>query len=362
MNSPFGFGGFGEVEDYVVRVSPMAATGSFPVTAVGDSYDNLPAVRFVGDSSDNRVVVARSFDGDYVGARVFAGSTFYDFQFIEGDGLPIYADLGGQAGDEFVIDNVGVGRFGDAFTIIPDQGPGQVNIVDGSASIDAINLVSQWLDPYNDDRPTFLVGGSLSTDSPDSRVLFYLGRPTPLPTQALVRLGGLTLVENAQAVLSGPADQVWEIVGDADDNSRSGLAMHGTTRLNVTDQVVVLSSGIDNQSNLGLVENELADGYNNGDWTGTGILSTDAGGNVSIGYGRAEDTQLDEELQLFASPPDYVFLGLTVVGDANGDRTTNLSDFLLLRAGFGTTNTGLLGGDFNFDGETNLTDFLLLRS
>jgi acetyl esterase/lipase len=47
-------------------------------------------------------------------------------------------------------------------------------------------------------------------------------------------------------------------------------------------------------------------------------------------------------------------------GDANGDGSVNLSDFLVLRRNFGSSG-GFDDGDFNGDGTVNLSDFLILR-
>jgi hypothetical protein len=50
-----------------------------------------------------------------------------------------------------------------------------------------------------------------------------------------------------------------------------------------------------------------------------------------------------------------------LAGDANRDRTVNLSDFLVLRRNFGSTGVGFSQGDFNYDDTVNLSDFLVLR-
>jgi hypothetical protein len=65
------------------------------------------------------------------------------------------------------------------------------------------------------------------------------------------------------------------------------------------------------------------------------------------------------------SGPDETFglawdAGVAIPGDANGDGTVNLSDFLVLRRNFGQS-VGFAGGDFNGDGTVNLSDFLILR-
>jgi hypothetical protein len=49
-----------------------------------------------------------------------------------------------------------------------------------------------------------------------------------------------------------------------------------------------------------------------------------------------------------------------LAGDANLDRTVNLTDFNQLAANFGQAGKSWHQGDFNYDGTANLTDFNLL--
>ena len=51
-----------------------------------------------------------------------------------------------------------------------------------------------------------------------------------------------------------------------------------------------------------------------------------------------------------------------LAGDANRDRSVNLSDFGILRANFGQSPRTFSQADFNYDGVVNLTDFGILRS
>ena len=52
---------------------------------------------------------------------------------------------------------------------------------------------------------------------------------------------------------------------------------------------------------------------------------------------------------------------LSIVGDADGDGTTNLVDFGILKDNFGSEGVGLSEGDFNGDTNVNLTDFSILK-
>ena len=49
-------------------------------------------------------------------------------------------------------------------------------------------------------------------------------------------------------------------------------------------------------------------------------------------------------------------------GDANGDGTVDLSDFVILRNNFGGETAAFSLGDFNSDGEIDLGDFVILRN
>jgi hypothetical protein len=61
------------------------------------------------------------------------------------------------------------------------------------------------------------------------------------------------------------------------------------------------------------------------------------------------------------SQANKVVVMAALVGDADLDGKVNLTDFGLLKAGFGKAGGGLTGGDVNASGNTDLTDFGLLK-
>jgi hypothetical protein len=78
-----------------------------------------------------------------------------------------------------------------------------------------------------------------------------------------------------------------------------------------------------------------------------------------------DPTEAPVDFSIFSQPAGKLGLvfdadDVRPAGDANGDGLVNLSDFLALRANFGT-GTDYAQGDFNLDGRVNLSDFLILR-
>lgn len=56
-----------------------------------------------------------------------------------------------------------------------------------------------------------------------------------------------------------------------------------------------------------------------------------------------------------------IYVAYTLLGDANIDRTVNISDFATLAAAFNTSGSWS-NGDFNYDGTVNISDFSLLAA
>ncbi|MEM7806978.1 MAG: hypothetical protein AAF561_02570, partial [Planctomycetota bacterium] len=204
----------------------------------------------------------------------------------------------------------------------------------------------QWLSGSGA-HPTLSGAGSSTI-----RAELFINPTNPLPTQALPRLDGLDIGTFFFVSLAGPSDQPWLLEGTDPLTIGQGELDIGNQNLVVRDT---------DGPAIGLVASEIASAYAGGVWNGRGLSSSIAGGPISIGYGNPADVVLDDELDLFAAPPDDVFVGLTVAGDADLDRDVDLADFGRLRAGFGSGSLWA-EGDFNYDGTVNLADFGLLRA
>jgi hypothetical protein len=77
---------------------------------------------------------------------------------------------------------------------------------------------------------------------------------------------------------------------------------------------------------------------------------TDAAGNPLDGNGNG------------TGGDDYTFDFFVWAGDANHDRTVNLTDFNTLASNFGQSGRNFTQGDFNYDTIVNLQDFNILAS
>jgi hypothetical protein len=137
------------------------------------------------------------------------------------------------------------------------------------------------------------------------------------------------------------------------------------TRLDLTDNALVTSSTNSYYTYSELI-GVIKSGYDNGSWTGEGIMSSTAAANPGHALGIVKATDI------FQSFP-ATFVGQTVdatdvlvrytrYGDANLDGGVNLQDFNRLASNFGGIDKVWSQGDFNYDGVVNLSDFNLLAA
>jgi len=63
-----------------------------------------------------------------------------------------------------------------------------------------------------------------------------------------------------------------------------------------------------------------------------------------------------------AMSPAVTFDFFVLAGDANHDRTVDLTDFTFLASNFNGTGKTFSDGDFNYDGKVDLTDFTMLAA
>jgi hypothetical protein len=136
------------------------------------------------------------------------------------------------------------------------------------------------------------------------------------------------------------------------------------TRMDLTNNTLVTDSTNYNHFNDTLAW--VKSGYDNGSWTGEGLMSSSAATTPGHALGIVKATDI------FPSFP-ATFAGQTVdatdvlvrytrYGDANLDGGVNLQDFNRLASNFGGIDKVWSQGDFNYDGRVNLGDFNLLAS
>src|SRR6202044_3745952 len=102
-------------------------------------------------------------------------------------------------------------------------------------------------------------------------------------------------------------------------------------------------------------------GYNNGDWNGTGIISTSAltptnGFAYALGFSDGKDGVVS------GLSSGQIEGKYTLLGDANLDGTVNGSDFSILAGNFGLGYTNWDQGNFLFGSSVNGSDFSALAA
>jgi fibronectin-binding autotransporter adhesin len=124
-------------------------------------------------------------------------------------------------------------------------------------------------------------------------------------------------------------------------------------------------------SSLSSITTLLQQGYNNGHWTGTGIISSTAAADskhltaVGVIQNNQSGSALFSAGHMFhgVTPnPSDVLLAYTYVGDANLDGKVDGSDYSLIDAGYSShgSKTGWYYGDFNYDGVVDGSDYALI--
>lgn len=155
-----------------------------------------------------------------------------------------------------------------------------------------------------------------------------------------------------------------------------GIGTQGSsaTSVNVTDgqfdmtnhEFSVLYNGA---SPLDSIRTQIRSAFNGGAWTGNGITSSLAANTaatsdkMAIGYAEASDIfgAGGGTFGGIAVDNTTVLLRYTLFGDANLDRTVNITDFARVAANFNLPSTWF-NGDFNYDGTTGISDFAMLAA
>lgn len=152
--------------------------------------------------------------------------------------------------------------------------------------------------------------------------------------------------------------------------SVGAVSFIGTTTVEAGGAIDVTSGGaVFGAGTDATVRAWLMQGYNNGDWAGTGLTSSAAAASPEadgVGYGLASEVlgigpgQTADFLGKTVGPDD-VLAAYTLSGDTNLDRIVNIGDFSALAANFNSPGGWVLG-DFTYNGTTGIEDFALLAA
>ncbi len=177
------------------------------------------------------------------------------------------------------------------------------------------------------------------------------------------QLKALTITTGGKVIL----DSASPTAGPLANSDRSVLTLSSLTN---TGGIIDLGANdmIVHNGNAASILNQISQGYNGGNWTGAGGITSSAAAattNTALGYEQNEAgggggvfySSFDGVAGLTTSD---VLVKYTYFGDANLDGVVDGDDYTLIDNGFNNSLTGWHNGDFNYDGVVNGDDYTLI--
>jgi hypothetical protein len=255
----------------------------------------------------------------------------------------------------------------------PATGVAQISLTTASPSSDLTTDAGMvplppWLDPHSQaqwnpvTKALTVTGGATIVADPgaDNPTIGASGAAAVLTIDPLadtqVHLGSLTLASGARATLSahGPTAGARALVLGAMPGIGSGCV------LDLANNAAVLKNAAATD-----VRTAIQAGRNNGNWLGTGGISTSAAANDptgTTGLGFASNAILSKTsfAGVMGLTAADVLVRYTYYGDSDLNGRANLDDFTLFLNGYQSGGgTTWATGDLDYSGATNLDDFAL---
>jgi hypothetical protein len=183
-----------------------------------------------------------------------------------------------------------------------------------------------------------------------------------------VALGQLTIAADATASLANASARTDRTVLQLDGLSIAGSSAHWLGTLDLGGNDLDLATG-----GLNTIVNQISEGYQDGTWTGRGIVSslaaTDTTHLTTLGailntvdssplYGNGSGLGLFDGLNPAATD---VLVKYTYYGDTNLDGKVDASDYSRIDSAVSTrTASGWFNGDFNYDATIDGSDYTLI--
>jgi hypothetical protein len=235
------------------------------------------------------------------------------------------------------------------------------------------NATCQWVDVNGGSisllgGTTHLVNGGVIGEGTFGGSLVQIDGGTLTSSGSLALLSGNVRYQNGTVELSqlSATGGLFQLsAGGTRTLLATSIDFSGTAQLDLSDnRIIVDYSGA---SPLASVRSQIQSGFNNGDWSGSGIMSSTAatGPNHAIGFAEAFTvfTTFPASFGGYQVDNTSLLVRYTRYGDANLDGIVSLSDFNALAANFGILSGALwTQGDFNYDGKVNLADFNKMAS
>ncbi len=148
-----------------------------------------------------------------------------------------------------------------------------------------------------------------------------------------------------------------KIATGSGNSTQSAITVGTGSTLDITNNTVMIDYGSGSDP-MGVIRGYLINGFNNGGWNATGIISSSAQtptNGLKYGVGWADGADGTGAVAGLSS--GQIELKYTLLGDANLDGTVNGSDFSILAANFGLGVTNWDQGNFLFSSSVNGSDF-----
>jgi hypothetical protein len=141
---------------------------------------------------------------------------------------------------------------------------------------------------------------------------------------------------------------------------QGALSIAPTGKLDITNGHMFINYGSGSDP-IATIAGYIKSGYNNGTWTGPGIISSTAQSTTNgLKYGVGWADGADDIVTGLTS--GEIEIKYTLLGDANLDGIVNGSDFSILAANFGLGHTNWDQGNFAYQSAVNGTDFSALAA
>jgi hypothetical protein len=185
-------------------------------------------------------------------------------------------------------------------------------------------------------------------------------------------VGGINIAANAKAIVDLSADHNnRQLLAPSDGLTLAGSTGHWTGLLDLNNNDLDLPG-----ESLATVTNQLAQGYNNGKWNGSGGIvssaaATDATHLTALGViqNNQNGSQIYSATNLFDDAiPDTtdILIKYTYYGDTNLDGIVDGTDYSRIDFAYlanrtsPASHTGWYNGDFNYDGVIDGSDYTLI--
>jgi hypothetical protein len=248
----------------------------------------------------------------------------------------------------------------NALTLDATSGSAQINVINGSHTISApITLADDATITVTPAASNLTLSGALTATG---RNLAKAGAGTL--TASNVRAAGLAINGGSVAIAPNGGNAGTSLVSSLTIAGATD-AWTGTLNLNNND-AIVNSTAATKAADLGRLNNQLKQGFNNGTWTGQGITSSTAAGNTAADTGLTVVDNALLGLSNFSGQSvtaNSILLKYTYYGDIDQNGQVDADDLTVFASNFGrAAGATQIDGDIDFNGAVNADDLTVFAN